>query len=208
MIAIVAIERVVFLGEVGHEEAEATAMVVVADRDAHAALLGAVLADRNAERKRLLLERPILLIHIHEVRRRIVRDIQVRPSVVVVIEPGDAQSEIAVGIGYAGLFRDLGEMSVAVVVKEEVGFTRQSARSALHGNSAVLAGLVLSELRQPREIDLHIAADEKIETAVAVVIGEPAPGRPSRTADPGPFGEIFERAVAAIAIEAVAADTG
>ena len=53
-------------------------------------------------------------------------------------------------------------------------FALQAARSALHGNAAVLARLVLAELRQVREIDLHVAADEQIESAVAIVVGEAA----------------------------------
>ena len=50
VVPVVAVQRVVLLREIGDEQAEASAVVVIADRDAHAALFGAVLADGDARR--------------------------------------------------------------------------------------------------------------------------------------------------------------
>src|SRR4029078_13406996 len=174
---VVLIERVVFLGEVGHEEAEAARVVVVAERDAHAALLGAVFADGDAERERLLLESAVLLGDVEEMGGGVVRDVEIGPAVVVEVEPRDAQAEVAARIGHAGLLRHVGELAVAVVVEEEIAFPLQAARPALHRDAAVFAGLVLAELREVGEIDLHVAADEKIETAVAVLVDDAAAPR-------------------------------
>src|SRR3954471_23291193 len=208
MIPLVAVERVVFLGEVRHEQAETSAVIVVAKRDAHAPLLGTVLADCHAKRKRLLLEGAVLLIDVHEVGSGIVRDIQVGPPVVVVIEPGDAQSEVSAGIAYARLLGDVGEVAVPVIVKEEIGFTRETARPALHRNAAIFTRLVLAEFGQSREVDLDVAADEEIELSIVIVVREAAAGRPSARADARTPGDVLERAVVAIVIEAVSPDTG
>jgi lactate dehydrogenase-like 2-hydroxyacid dehydrogenase len=97
---------------------------------------------------------------------------------------------------------------VAVVVEEQVGLPRQAARSALHRDAAVFAGLVAAELGQVREIDLHVAADEQIEPAVAIVVCEAAAGRPAAGSDASLLRDVGERAVAVVAIQVVAADGG
>ena len=208
MIAVVPIEIVVLLREIRHEEAEPAVVQVVAERDAHAALLGAVFADRDAGRKRHLLERPILVVAVQKIRRRIVRDVQVRPPVAVVIEPGDAEPEVAVRIGHARLLRYVGEVAVAVVVKENIRFARKSARAALHGDAAVLARLVPAEIRQMIEIDFDVAADEQIEPAVPIVIGEAAACGPAPGGHTGLLGDVRERAVMVVAVEPIPAQGG
>ena len=105
MIAVVVIERVVLLREVGHEQAEAAVVVVAPTAtpmlpcSAPSWLTATPIG--NAD----LLERAVLLVRVQEVRRRIVGHVQIRPAVVVEVEPGDAESEIAVGIADAGLRR-------------------------------------------------------------------------------------------------------
>ena len=96
-----------------------------------------------------------------------------------------------------------------VVAEEEVGLAGQPARAALHGDAAVLAGLVLAELGQVLQVDLHVAADEEVEVAVAIVVGEAA-ARPTsrRPRTPAARGDVGERAVAVVAIELVAAEGG
>ena len=151
---------------------------------------------------------PSFWFDVEEVRRRVVRHVEIRPAVVVVVEPGDAEAEVAARIRDAGLFGYVGEAPVAVVVEEQVPLARQAARAALHGDAAVLAGLVLAELGQMREIDLHVAADEQIEPPVAIVVGEAAARRPSSDRDAGLLGDVGERAVAIVAIQMVAAERG
>ena len=206
MVAVVSIEIVVLLREIGDEEAEAAAPIVIADGDAHAALLGSVLAHGDAHRKRDVLERAVFLILIQEIRRRIVGHVQIGPPVGVVVEPRDAEPEVRARIGDARLRADLGEAAVAVVVKQQVGLALQAARTALDGNAAILAGLVLAEFRQMIEIDLHVAADEEIEISVVIVVGEAAPGRPAAARQARARGDVGEGAVVVVAIQVIAAD--
>src|SRR5688572_27048856 len=102
---VVTVKRVVFLGEVGDEEAETSGAVVVAERHAHAALLAAVLAHRHPARKGCLLECAVPSIEVKEIRHRIVGDIKIWPTVVVRVEPRDAEPEAA------GLIRDAGGLA-------------------------------------------------------------------------------------------------
>src|SRR5438093_8280687 len=94
-------------------------------------------------------------------------------------------------------------MAVAVVVEEQVRLAGQAARPALHGEATILARLALSELGQVVQVDLHVAADEKVEPAVAVVVGEATAGRPAAPGDSGRLGDVGERAVPVVVVEVV-----
>src|SRR5438477_4830075 len=91
-------------------------------------------------------------------------------------------------------------------MEEEIGVAGQAARAALYRDAAVFARLALAELRKVIEIDLHVAADEQIEMAIAIVVREPAPGRPAGCRHAGLFGDIRERPVAVVVVQAISAD--
>src|SRR5205823_12651393 len=82
----------------------------------------------------------------------------------------------------------------------------EPARTALDGDAAVLARLVLAEFRQMREIDPDVAAHEQVEAAVAIVVGEPAARRPAAAAHARLRGDVGKRAVVVVAIEMIAAE--
>ena len=72
--AFVAVEDVVLLGEVAHEQVQMTVVAKIAHGHAHAPLLTAVLADRDPERKRDLLERAVAEVAVEKVRVCVVRN--------------------------------------------------------------------------------------------------------------------------------------
>src|SRR5262249_22194842 len=88
-------------------------------------------------------------------------------------------------------------------MEQKVRFSLEAARTALDGDPPVLAGLVLAELRQVREVDVHVAADEEIELAVTIVVGEAAAGRPAAALETRALGRIGEGPVAVVHVEAV-----
>jgi hypothetical protein len=208
VVALVVVEVVVLLREVGLEEAEPAAAVVVADGQAHAALLRAVLAHRHPHGERGLLEGAVLLVDVEEAGRGVVGHVQVRPAVLVGVEPGDPEAEVPARVGHPRRLAHLREVAVAVVAVEEVGHAGQAAGAALHLDAAMLAGLALAELGQVVEVELHVTADEEVQVAVPVVVGEAATGRPPAAADAGPLGDVGEGAVVVVAIEVIPADGG
>ena len=111
---------------------------------------------------------------------RIVGDEQIRPAVLVVVEPAHAEAEEAARIGDARLFGDSVNRRPPSFLKEKVGFAGQSSRAALdrrcRGTRHVLSRPNCGSFC--RSI-LHVAADEEVEVAVAIVIGEPASRGPA-----------------------------
>ncbi|KXJ04391.1 hypothetical protein AC249_AIPGENE23147, partial [Exaiptasia diaphana] len=90
---VIVVERVVFLGKVGDEEAQPTLVAVITHGNAHGALLLAVFAHRDTQQIGHLLEGAVFLVQIEKIRRRVIRHIEVLPAVPVGVEPGDSQTE-------------------------------------------------------------------------------------------------------------------
>ena len=208
IVALIAIKRVVLLGEVGDEDAQPAARVVVGDRHAHPALLGAVLAHGNPHEEPRFLEGPALPVDVEVVGGRVVGDVEVEPAVAVHVDPGDAKAEVAVGIADARFLADLGEGAARILAEQEIGGARQAPRSTLDGDAAVLAGLVLAELRQVVQVELDVPANEQVEVAVAVVVGEAATGRPAGGRHAQVLRHVGEGALAGVAVQPVPADPG
>ena len=95
---------------------------------------------------------------------------------------------------------DIREGAVAVVVEQHIG-----AAGVIERTGIVVGGVIGAVLG----IELHVAADEEIHAAVAVVIQPGGADRPARHIQAGFGGDILEGAVAFVAIErdvAVAGD--
>ena len=58
------------------------------------------------------------------------------------------------------------------------------------------------------QIDLDVAADEEIQLAVLVVVGEATAGRPTADRDAGLLGDVGERSVVVVPVQTVSAKRG
>jgi hypothetical protein len=72
----------------------------------------------------------------------------------------------------------------------------------------MLAGLALAELRKVLEVDLHVAAHEEVEVAIAVVVREAAARGPATTGHPRALRDVLERAVVVVPVEVVRTERG
>ena len=102
-LAVVAIQHVRVVSEMGLEDVEVAVEIVVADCHSHAGLLDAVLAERDAAFERFLAKRAVVLVAKEPARRRVARHVDVGPAVVVVVG-GDSRHRVGPrGCGDAGL---------------------------------------------------------------------------------------------------------
>ena len=84
------IERKHLVGKIRNDQAGAARAVVIDGINAHAGAGNAIFAEGDAGGNRALFEGSVLLIQVELVGLRVVRDQDVRPSIVVVIENRDA----------------------------------------------------------------------------------------------------------------------
>ena len=203
----VAVKGVVFLGEIGDVEAFAAAAVVIAHGDPHTALLGAVFGNRDPAREGRFFEGAVFAVQVEKIGVRVVGHKKIRPAVGVGVEEGDAETKKALTVGHAGGHRNVGE-TVTIVAEQQVARARQAARATLHGDAAVLATFAFAELGQAVEVEFDVAADKKVEVAIAVVVAESATRRPAADGDAEFGGQVFEGAVAPIAVKPVGAEIG
>ena len=127
---------------------------------------------------------------------------QIEFAVIVEVRPDRGEAVALLRIGDAGLLRDIGEGSVAVVVVEIVGRALEAARAALHLDSLVFAGVFGAEGGHVVEVEVDVMGNEEVGPAVAVVVAEGSAGGPLRVAgEAGGFGHVGECAVAIVAIQ-------
>ena len=91
-VAVVVIEAARIIGEVRLEEIEVTVEIVVADADAHAGLLGAVIAERDAPHDALLAKRPVVVVDEQQARRRVAGHVDVGPAVFIEVGGDDGHA--------------------------------------------------------------------------------------------------------------------
>src|SRR5687768_13860895 len=118
--AVVPIQRVVLVGEVGNEKIDFTVVIIISGSHSHASLLAAVLIHRGAGVESDLLERAVAFVSVVEVRRRVVSDKDVDLTVVVEVAGDYAEAIEPVRISDAGLFRNVGKRPVAIVSEERI----------------------------------------------------------------------------------------
>ena len=158
-------------------------MQVIADSEAHAGLLGAILTNGCSRFQADFGELAITLILIEVIRSGIVIDENVLPAGVVEINPGHAQSVIAVGIVDSGTLRDVGKSSIAVVVKKCVAVSGKTAGTTLHVHAAILAGGNASEAGKFVEMKADVVGHHQIDKTVVVVVTESRALRVSAVGD-------------------------
>ena len=158
------IERDALVGKVSNHHALFARAVVVRGIDAHAGARSAGLTKSNTRDHGVIGERAVTIVSIEFVWLGVIRDKQIHPAVVVIIEQSDTEC-LACRVVYARLCSDVLERAVAAIVKQRralafVGL-RGAVRLVLAVERAVLIGL---------HGPLNVVADKKIELAVVVVV--------------------------------------
>ena len=177
--------------EVGHREVRPAVVVVVPPVDPHAGLGAPGLPVRGAGEHPDLGEPPPFVVE-QEVAHVVVGDVEVGPSVEVVVGEGYPQP-LAPRLQRARGFGGVGEPAAALVAVEEVGLRRVEGRMrvpgdfplVLTGNRDVGGGL----LHRVGGVVVDVVGDVEVDEAVAVVVAEGAAGTPVAAADPGCFGD-------------------
>ena len=207
-VAVVAVEGFVVVGEGGVEEIDEAGVGVVAGGDAHAGGLAAALVEGVAGGEGGVFEGAVALVEVEVVGGGVVGDEEVGFAVVVDVDKERRKAIEGVFVGDTGAFRGVGEGAVAVVVEEVVGLADEAARTAHDGSSAELAGGVFERagVDAGGHVEVDVARDEEIESAVAVVVAPGGAGGPGVDGYAGLLGDVGEGAVVVVAIEAAFAE--
>ncbi len=159
----------------------------------------AVLSVSHARLHGDFLKRSVAVVMEQEVLGLIVGHVDIGIAIAIEIARGHTHGAANV-FGDAGLFADICEGAVAVVVEQHVG-----AAGIIERAGIVVGSIVGAVLR----IELHVASDEEIHAAVVIVIQPGGADRPARHIQAGLGGDVFEGAIAFVAVQrdvAVAGD--
>ncbi len=163
--------------EVGDEQVGQAVAVGVAVGDAHVGLGLPPTVDRDADRARDVLERPVALVTPEDVLFGVIRDEEVDPAVPVQV--GGEHPHASPLAGDPGGWGDVGEPPAALVPVEDVGLAVELARRPVIGRP----GLRVAVERGLGGVETEIVGDEEVEVAVAIIVEERRAEAPEPPAD-------------------------
>src|SRR5882762_8670549 len=207
-VSVIAVEIVVFIGEIRGVNRGAPGVIVIANGDAHGGLFGTVFTDRRAGLESDLFEFSIAKILVEKAGSGIVGDVNIRAAGIIEIRPDNAHAVVTIGVAYACGFRNIGESSVAIIVEQSVTRAFEAARPALHVDAAVFAVGRGAEAGQIVEMEIDVVGNHEVEKTVAIVVAKSSAGRPAAVGNTGFGSDIGEGAVAIIFVKDVAAEAG
>ena len=151
-----------------------------------------------------------MLVAEQPARRRIARDVDVGPAVVVVVGGHRGHGVRARRRCDPRLPCDVCERPVAVVPEQLHESGRQAARPTVHGNALPGAIGVLSRLGQLFERRVHVGGDTQVQVSVAVVVHPRATGAVADgvLTETGLLRHVGKCAVAVVVVEDVVAVVG
>ena len=159
--ALIFVQGIVLAFKVGDKDIEVAIVVVIADRDAHAPLFGAVAAIGHARAEALVHKGSVALILVQIIGRRVVGDENIGPAIAVEIAKNDPVP-IVLRAGNAGFLAAVGPSAVAAVVVEDIASGEQTARAAKNIDRLPYAGN--GRRIVPRKVD--IIGDVQIDITV------------------------------------------
>src|SRR5580698_2367819 len=138
-VSVVVIEDFVVVGKGRNQEVVEAVVLVVAYGEAHGGYFAAVLVEGEAGGVAVVVEGSVALVDVEVVGRGVVGYGEVYFAVVVQIDEDAGESVVLVRVVDSGFDADVGEGSVAVVVKEVIRLAFEAAGTAHDADSAKVA---------------------------------------------------------------------
>ena len=176
----VSIKRIRVAGEIGLEDVQISVAVVVGRRGAHARLLAAVLVHCESAHEPRLFKCPVAFVVKEQTGRRVAGDIKIGPAVIIEVAGQDGESVILMRCFDAGLFGDIDEVTVPIVVIERHRLPFEASRAAGDRHTFPIAAALGARRRRILSFEIDIVGHHEIEISVAIVIDKRTSCAPTR----------------------------
>ncbi len=166
----------VIVREVGDVQSDAAIVAIVRNRHSHGCLLAPIFIERKAGGIARIFEGAVALVDVHVVRRRVIRNQQIRFAIAIDVHECSRKAVIRIGIRNSRFVAHIGKRTVTVVMEEMVSLALQPAWAAHHRRAAILAEVIsnggTARDRWITDVELHVAGNKDVEFAVAIVVTE------------------------------------
>src|SRR5215831_13222767 len=159
---------------------EEAILVIVSRSSSHTGLLLPVIVEAGSRHYAHVRECTVSFVVVENARGGIACNVDVRPAVVVEIGYYGAERVAASDFCDAGLFRDVSESAISVIVVKSVGSGRQASRAAHYRQALPHAILVAAFWGSRRQVKVDVAGHEQVEFAVAIIVDKTAASAPAR----------------------------
>jgi hypothetical protein len=144
-----------------------------------------------------------MLVAVEVIGLSVICDVEIGPTVVIVVAPDRAQSEAPIRIADAGFLAHVLEGTVATVVEQEVRFAVHAPGSL--DRKAFVVGRNGTQLV---DVGMDVARDEEIDATVAIIISPGCSRCEAADAEARFIGDVFELASPKVAVEDAAVVSG
>src|SRR5579863_2927949 len=144
----ISIKRIGIAREVSFKYVKASVAVVIGRCCAHARLLATILVHSQPAYQTCLFKCPVVLVAKKQAGRRVAGDIKIGPAIIVEVAGQDCESVVLTRRLDAGLFRNVDEMPVAVVMVKRHGLALQSTRTAGYRHAFPIAAALITRRRR------------------------------------------------------------
>src|SRR4029077_19476186 len=162
-VAIVLIESVALVGEIGDDQVGPAVIVVIGEVDAHAGISAAVAVDGYLRRQTHFFKRAITLVVVEELDHGVVGDKEIDVAIAIVVRQRNAESFAS--LRKANFLGDFGEMAVSIIVVDQ-------GRNRLEDVGMAIGAVAFFVLAAPDvfKIPLNVSQNDEIEQAIAIQI--------------------------------------
>src|SRR6185369_2550550 len=149
----ITIERMRVAGKIGFNDIQVSVTVIISRGNAHSSLRFAVCAQSATRLNADLFEGSVLQVLVEQTRLRIVRHVNVWPTIVVEVSHQHSKPKRSRHVRDARLLGNISERSIAVVVIQDVLIALQSWRTARDHDALVQAR---TRFRHRRSLQVEI----------------------------------------------------
>src|SRR5581483_8009415 len=146
----------------------------IACRHSHTGHCLSILVKGNATKNSVLFELAVPLVDVKKRGRLIAGDIDIRQTVFIEVSRQNTEAVVTHGARNAALLGNIGKSSIAVVAIQNVAIEGQAARSAIHGDAAVVTVGIRPSSRSRSWIELQVIRDKQIQMPVQIHIDKRA----------------------------------
>src|SRR5271166_6224258 len=209
-VTIVAIKRVVIVGESGVVEIGEAVVLIVANRDAHGGGFTSAFVEGKTGGIADVFKCAVTLVEIEVIWGGVIAYQQVGQAVTVETYKDRSKSVVTVVVSDARPFTYIRKCSIAVVMEEVIRLALEAARPAHYVFAAKLAETISNALvaggRGIGQVIVNVAGNKKVKAAIAVIVSPCGAGGPVTESDSGLFRYIGEGAVVVIVVKAILAE--
>src|SRR5579871_746655 len=210
IVALIEIQGQRIVTEVSFDNVLTSTMGEIVGRDPHASLFRTIFVVGHTGAPTNFSKCPIMVVVIKQAGRGITSDINIRPAITIEVSGQRGESVAGGSLGHSRFCRDIRKCPISFIAIQSIHSCLEPAWAAENTDPFPLAPSSFARMRHGVVAEIHVADEENIHLAVAVIIQEAASRAPliAGCFQSGFFSYVTECSIAIIVIKNILSPIG